>query len=126
VNVHLLIRFIINAIVLYCIVRFVPGFTDASGAANVITPMWAIILAIVFGVVNALIGSILRLLSAPITWLTHGLFSVVINWIVFAIAIRWTDLRGTWQSNLIGAIIMMIVSTVLQQAWQSDAEKVRT
>lgn len=123
---HFLIRFIINAIVLYLIVKFVPGFRDTSGVANAITPMWAVILAIVFGIVNALIGTVLRILSAPINWLTHGLFSIVINWIVFAIAIRWTDLRGTWQSNLIGAIILMIVSTVLQQAWKSDAEKATT
>jgi putative membrane protein len=120
---HFLIRFIINAIVLYCIIKFVPGFTDASGVPNAITPMWAVILAIVFGIVNALIGTVLRILSAPINWLTHGLFSIIINWIVFAIAVRWTDLRGTWQSNLIGAIILMIVSTVLAQAWKSDAEK---
>ena len=120
---HFLIRFIVNAIVLYLIVKFVPGFTDGAGVANAITPMWAVILAVVFGIVNAILGSILRLLSAPINWLTHGLFSVIINWIVFAIAVRFTDLRGTWESNLIGAIILMIVGTLLATAWKSDSER---
>jgi putative membrane protein len=81
-------------------------------------------LAIVFGIVNALIGPILRLVSAPITWLTHGLFSIVINWIVFGLAV-WLmpDVKGGWLPTLEGAIILMIVGTLLQQLWKSDAEK---
>jgi len=71
-------------------------------------------LAIIFGIVNALIGPILRLLSAPLTWITHGLFAVVINWILFAIAIWITpNLKGTWLATLIGAIILMVISTLV-------------
>jgi putative membrane protein len=66
---------------------------------------------------------VLRLLSAPITWLTLGIFSIVVNWILFGLAVWLTpDLKGGWLPTLIGAIILMIVSTILQQAWKSDAE----
>ncbi|MBV8689205.1 MAG: phage holin family protein [Candidatus Eremiobacteraeota bacterium] len=110
-----IIRFIINAIVLWLIVEYVPGFTNGVGVPHAI-PIWptVIILAIIFGIVNALIGPILRLLSAPLTWITHGLFAVVINWILFAIAIWITpNLKGTWLATLIGAIILMVISTLV-------------
>ncbi|MBV9402340.1 MAG: phage holin family protein [Candidatus Eremiobacteraeota bacterium] len=110
-----IIRFIINAIVLWLIVEYVPGFVNGAGVPHAI-PIWptVIILAIIFGIVNALIGPILRLLSAPLTWITHGLFAVVINWILFAIAIWITpNLKGTWLATLIGAIILMVISTLV-------------
>jgi len=112
-----IIRFIINAIVLWLIVEYVPGFTNGAGIAHAI-PIWptVIIAAIIFGIVNAIIGPILRLLSAPLTWITHGLFAVVVNWILFAIAIWITpNLKGTWLATLIGAIIMMVISTLVHQ-----------
>jgi len=112
-----IIRFIINAIVLWLIVEYVPGFVNGAGVAHAV-PIWptVIVLAIIFGIVNAIIGPILRLLSAPLTWITHGLFAVVINWILFAIAVWITpNLKGTWLATLIGAIIMMVISTLVHQ-----------
>lgn len=125
---HLLIRFIVNAIVLYLIAKFVPGFNHNAGAGT------AIISAIVFGLVNAIIGPILRLLSAPITWLTHGLFAFVVNYILFAITVA---LPGTlshdpssgvnpWLANLYGTIIMTLVATVMQQMWVPRSEQTPT
>ncbi|HEY5258279.1 MAG TPA: phage holin family protein [Candidatus Baltobacteraceae bacterium] len=121
---HFLIRFIVNAIVLYLIINYVPGFVNGSGVPHQFSVTTAIVLVIVFGLVNAFIGPVLRLLSSPITWLTHGAFSVVINWIVFGLAV-WLmpDIKGGWAPTLIGAVIMMIVSTLLQQIWKADAER---
>jgi putative membrane protein len=116
---HLLIRFIVNAIVLWLVISFVPGFHNSAGQAGMgAYPVGTIVLlAVIFGIVNALIGPILRLLSAPINWLTHGLFQIIINWILLAIAIRVTpNVQGTWLSNLIGAVIIMIIGTLLAEA----------
>ena len=120
---HFLIRFIVNAIVLYCIVNYVPGFTNSAGVQQ-FGVMTVVILVVVFGIINALIGPILRLVSAPITWLTHGIFSIIINWILFGLAV-WLmpDVKGGWLPTLEGAIILMIVGTILQQIWKTDAEK---
>ncbi len=110
---HWLLRFIITAIALWAIATYIPGFhlnawTDA---------IWA---AIIFGIVNALIGPVLRLISLPLTFLTLGLFTIVINWILFALTV-WLSpgLHTTgypwpaWESTLVGAIIMMIVGTLV-------------
>ena len=72
-----LLRFLINALVFYCIAKFVPGFYHDVNVWN------AIIAAIVFGLVNMVIGPILRLISLPLTWITHGLFAFVINYLLF-------------------------------------------
>ena len=119
---NLLLRFIVNAIVLYLIAKFVPGFYHDVNIGK------ALIAAIVFGLVNALIGPILRLISFPITWITHGLFSFVINYLLFVITVRFINFYdpssgvNPWLADLYGAIIMVIVSTLIQQLSQSEAQ----
>jgi putative membrane protein len=118
---HLVIRFIINAIALYLIAKYVPGFNHN------VTAWTALIAAIIFGLVNALIGPVLRLISLPFTILTFGLFSIVVNYILFVITV-WlapnfhnTGEINPWLANLYGAIIMMIVSTIVHSASRADA-----
>ena len=108
---HWLIRFVITAVALWAIAMYVPGF-HMNGWGD------AIIAAIIFGLVNALIGPILKLISLPLTIITLGLFTIVINWALFALTV-WVSpgfkTTGTpwpsWESTLVGAVIMMIVST---------------
>jgi putative membrane protein len=120
---HLLIRFIINAIVLYCIAKFVPGFNHDVGIGT------AIIAAVVFGLVNAIIGPVLYLLSAPVNWLTHGVFTFVINFILFALTVffapgfQHSGEINPWLADLYGTIVMTVVATLIQQASKSDAER---
>lgn len=114
-----LIQFIVNAILVCLVVTFVPGFDNTHGGSGMgaYTTMTYVWLAIIFGVVNAIIGPILRLLSLPLTWITHGLFTVVINWILLAMAVRFTGgLEGQWWANLIGAIVLMIATVLIGRA----------
>jgi putative membrane protein len=108
---HWLLRFLITAAALWAIAVYVPGF-HINGWLS------AIIAAIIFGIVNAIIGPILKLLTFPLTIVTLGLFSIVVNWILFALTVWFSPgfkTTGTpwpaWESTLVGAIIMMIVST---------------
>ncbi|MDQ2679913.1 MAG: phage holin family protein [Candidatus Eremiobacteraeota bacterium] len=121
---HLLLRFIVSAIVLGLILNFVPGFHNAAGVQQFGIGT-ILIVAIVFGIINALIGPILRLLSAPLTWITHGLFSIVVNWILFGLTV-WIvpNVKGGWLPTLIGAIIMMIVTTIIAEMWKPRSETV--
>jgi putative membrane protein len=122
---HWLLRFIITAVALWAIAVYVPGFHLNSWTD-------AIIAAIIFGVVNTLIGPILRLISLPITFLTLGLFTIVVNWALFALTV-WLSpgfhTTGTpwpaWESTLVGAIIMMIVTTFVSAPLARSAPPAR-
>lgn len=124
-----IVRFIVNAIALYCIAHF----GAALGFDPQVAVKDAIIVALIFGIVNALIGPILKLISWPINWLTHGLFSIVINYLLFIITVAIAPhiaptfrLSGTvnwWLADLYGAVIMMLVATILQQLWKHPEER---
>ena len=122
---HLLIRFIVNAVVLWLVISLVPGFHNNAGASGfgafgMGTVIW---LAIIFGIVNALIGPILRFISAPINWLTHGLFQVIINWILLGLAVWITpNLKGGVLPTLIGAIVLMIIGTLVAMIWNPEGQ----
>ncbi len=74
--------------------------------------------AIVFGILNAILHPILSFIALPITFLTFGLFSLVINGFIFGLAallvsgfrLRW----GIW-SALIGAFALSIINSIIYQ-----------
>jgi len=107
---NFVLRFLVTAVALFYIAKYIPGFSISH---------WydALIAAIIFGIVNTIIGPVLKLVSLPITFLTLGLFSIVINWALFALTV-WISpgfkATGTpwpaWESTLAGSLIMMILS----------------
>lgn len=113
---HLLIRFIVSAVVLWLVICLVPGFHNDAGASGFSAyPIGTILLlAVIFGLVNMFIGPILRLLSAPLTWVTHGLFAIVVNWALLALAVWITpNLKGGWLPTLIGAVAITVIGTLI-------------
>ena len=71
-----------------------------------------LIVAAIFGLVNAILGPILRLLSAPITFVTLGLFAFVVNAALLGIAAAFTSrlsIDGFWTA-MAGALIISVVS----------------
>ena len=80
---------------------------------------WAIITGLVIGLVNAIIGGILRLLTFPLNWLTFGLISFIITvlMVMLADALMGTkfDVNGFWNATLFAlvvAILEMIISNM--------------
>ena len=69
----IVIRVVINAVAFIAAVQLVPGaaFTGESGSSLVV--------AAIFGVVNAYLRPIVKLLSLPLSLLTFGLVGLVIN-----------------------------------------------
>ena len=108
-----LIRWLVSAAALWVATRLVPGVTYEGG--------WVPFLgvALVFGVVNAFIRPVAKLLALPLIVLTLGLFSFVVNglmlWLTSALA-GALDLgfhvRGFWAA-FIGALVVSFVSTLL-------------
>ena len=104
----LLIRLVVNAIALICVAYVVPGI-HVSGFVG------ALIAALILGIVNAVLRPILVVVSLPLELLTLGLFTLVINallfWLVGALHVGLT-VDGFWPA-FVGAIVMAIVSWLL-------------
>jgi putative membrane protein len=72
-----------------------------------------------FGIVNVIIGTILRILTFPLFILTFGLFSVIVNAILLDITDGITDnlaIDEFWWTAVVAAIIMSLVSMILHTA----------
>ena len=71
--------------------------------------------ALIFGLVNALIGPLLRLISFPLTAVTLGLFGLVINGALLGITAALTDALdvGGVISTILAAVVISAVTTLL-------------
>jgi putative membrane protein len=83
-----LIRLIINTVALWVAVKLVPGLHFSGTWVNLA------LAAIVFGVVNASIGVLVKLLALPVTILTLGLFALVVNGLLFWLAAHLSSALG--------------------------------
>lgn len=75
----ILIRWVISVVALYIVTRIVPGVSVDSIQATLIA-------ALVIGLVNATLGSLLKLMTLPIGCLTLGLSGLIINGLMFWLA----------------------------------------
>lgn len=104
----LILKIIVNAVALFAVVHFVPGISVA-GTGNLIVS------SLVLGLLNAVLRPILSFFSLPITVLTLGLFTLVVNGAVFAMAAWMTPgfrVTGFW-SAILGALVFSLSSFVL-------------
>ena len=105
---RLLLRWFLNAAVLMLLAYYLPGITVSGWYA-------AIIAALVLGLVNALIRPILILLTLPVNILTLGLFTLVINALMFwfvGTVVKGFAVAGFWPAFW-GALIISAVSWIL-------------
>jgi len=86
-----------------------------AGSAFTWSAFWiAFVFAIVLGLVNAVIKPVVQLLTLPISILTLGLFSLLVNLGMFYLAAAFTPIRtdaGFW-STALAAIIVAVFSGV--------------
>lgn len=103
-----LLTWLLTAVALIITAYLVPGFVIVSFVS-------ALVAAVVLGLVNAIVRPILVVLTLPITFVTLGLFLLVINaitiWIAGAITPGF-DVRG-FLPALVGSIVLTIISSVL-------------
>jgi len=110
----LLLRLVINMLALYAAMALVPGIQAQS--ENWLSFIW---LALIFGLINALLRPLLMLLTCPLIILTLGLGTLLINTLLFYLAgvigqafnVGFT-VDGFWPAFL-GALVVSIVSIVL-------------
>ena len=107
------LRLCVNAAALWAATAIVPGVTYSGDGA------YLFLVALVFGLMNALVRPILKLLTCPLIILTLGLFTFVINglvlWMTGALAGRLRlgfHVSGFWPAFW-GALVVSIVSVLL-------------
>ena len=77
----------------------------------------AVIAALVLGILNITVKPILHILSLPITFLTFGLFSFVINGIILLLLARL--MSGMTVSGFFAALLVAIVISLINSALNS-------
>lgn len=100
---------IVNSISLWVVDTFLSGISFSDGWAVVST-------ALALTLINMIIKPVLRVLSLPITILTFGLFSLVVNGAVLSMAFRFSSgsyLNG-FGTAIIASIILALCNSVLE------------
>jgi putative membrane protein len=71
--------------------------------------------ALLFGLVNALVGPLVRLVSAPLNVVTLGLFGLVVNGVLLAITAGLSDALdvGGFLTTMLAAILISAFTTLL-------------
>lgn len=122
----LLIRLGINAVALYVAIALLNGHGITPQNENWLSFVW---LALIFGLVNAIIKPLLVVMSCPLIILTLGLGTLVINTLMFLMS-GWIGthfhvgftVENFWV-GLLGAIIVSIVSFMLTGLFKDDLNR---
>jgi putative membrane protein len=112
--VRWLVSWVLNALTLFGIAYFAPqvgileGFRVDSAEA-------AAVAAVVIALLNVTVRPILKLLALPITCLTFGLFTLVINAVIFLVAENFVRgfVVGGFMNAVIASIVYAVVSSIL-------------
>ena len=99
----------VTAVAIAVAAALVPS-VDING--GVVSLLWV---ALLFGLVNGLVGPLLRLISLPLTLITFGLFGLVINGALLALTAGLSDSLnvGGFLASIVAAIIISVIETVL-------------
>lgn len=103
--IKLIARVLLNAVALYIADELLPGFTSIDG--------WKVLLsgAVILALLNTFLKPILRFLTAPLRWITLGLFNIVI-----AMAILWTFDFLAVQFTIEGVTTLFITALIIMIA----------
>ncbi len=121
---HLLIRWAVNALALWVAVAIVPGLAYRGESA-----VSLLIIALIFGLVNALVRPILVLLTCPLIVLTLGLFVLIINGVMLSLTIWLSDMLNlglvsdSFLSTMLGALVISVVSGVINLVVRDDGDR---
>jgi putative membrane protein len=116
-----LVRLVINAVALYAAVALVPGIRPEN--ENWLSFIW---LALIFGVINAILRPVLMVVGCPMLILTLGLGSLLINTLLFYLAGVIGQSFGVgfmvdgFIPAFLGALIVSVVSFILGSVLRDD------
>lgn len=115
------IRIVINAVAIWVATLLVGGITIQHGDTRSMV-LTLLVVALIFGVVNAVIRPVLKILALPLLILTLGLFTFVINALMLLLT-SWLSHRfhlaftvSGFFAALLGALVISVVSFLISLA----------
>jgi putative membrane protein len=114
-----LIRLGINAVAIYAAIRIVPIQVENTSWVGIL------VLALIFGLVNALLSPILKFLTCPLILLTLGLFTLIINtfllWLTGVIGILFGfGFTADFLHLFLGALVVAIINVLLHAVFKDE------
>ncbi|HWQ04420.1 MAG TPA: phage holin family protein [Longilinea sp.] len=117
------LRLIINAVALYVAIALMRNNGITPTGQNWYDYLW---LALIFGVINAVIKPILVVASCPLLILTLGLGTLLINTLLFYLA-GWIGTQfgvgftvDGFVPAFLGALIVSVISFILSQIFRDE------
>jgi putative membrane protein len=114
----LIIRWAVLAFAMWVATLLVPGITVHGHLA---TYLWV---ALLFGLINSIFGSLIKVLTFPVSLVTFGIFLFVVNAAMLSLTARWSDkldVSGFW-SDFFASIIISSITTIFKSMQQKPAQ----
>ena len=124
-----LLRAGLTGLALWIVTLIVPGMSFVGGEDSALARVGIIfVVAVIFGVVNAIIKPIVQILSIPLYILTLGLIHIVINALMLELTAWITRNTTHWGlevdsffwAAILGAIVVSIVGWLLDLTLKED------
>jgi putative membrane protein len=116
------IRTLVNAAALWVATRIVPGVTFDGGLLAFLG------VALVFGVINATLRPLTKILTFPLIIVTLGIFALIVNGLMLWLTSSLSSslglgfhVRGFWAA-FFGALVVSIVSALLSLSMRPRAD----
>lgn len=115
------IKVVVNAVAIWVATLLVPGIEVAGGDGDTVAQVVTFgLVGLLFGLVNAVVKPIVKIIAFPLYVLTLGLFTFVVNafmlqitsWIAEATPLTFAIDEFFWTAVL-GAVVVTVVSLVL-------------
>ncbi len=110
----LLLRWLVIALAFWVATIVVPGIEVKGGFT---TYLWV---ALFFGLINTILGSIIKVLTLPAVIISFGFFLLVINAAMLSLTARWSDkldVTGFW-SAFWAALIISVFTSLLGRVYK--------
>jgi putative membrane protein len=110
---HTVLKYVGTVAAVYLTVNLVPGVEVTSGWVTIL------VVALVWSVITMVIRPVLSILTLPITVITVGLFSFVLNALLFwamTLIVPGFIVSGFWPA-LLGALVLSILSWLIHKAF---------
>lgn len=117
---RLLLGLVTNAVALWLTTLIVAGVrVDPYGEGPLAAALTYLLVAVVFGVVNSVIGGVVRVIASPLYLLTLGLVSFLVNGLLLLLTAWISDLLGLGLTvdglwwGVLGALVLAVVNWFL-------------